>query len=288
MLGLSIVIVNWNTKKFLGDCLQSIYETAGTLNLEVIVVDNNSSDGSAELVRQNFGQVKLIANSSNLGYAKGNNQGIRESRGRYILLLNPDTIVLPGSLKKLVEFMEEHPQAGAVAPKLVYPDGSLQYSVRSFPTLDCLIYETLYLQRLFPKSRTFGKYRMTYWDYNEVKEVDQPAASALLLCREALEEVGLMDERFFLLFNDVDLCYRLKEAGWKIYFFPEAKIVHFHGQSTKKVRRRTIIESHLGLYRFYRKHYRGKMFFLFYWLAVLLIFSGGFLRLFFSWLKGER
>jgi GT2 family glycosyltransferase len=256
---LSVCLVNWNTREDLAECLASLERACEGLEAEVIVVDNASADGSAEMVRERFPWARLIANQENLGYARGNNQAIEASTGDLVLLLNPDTVMPPDGLRQLAAFAEEHPQAGAIGCRLVYPDGRVQQSCRAFPTPDIIVYEYLGLSRLFPRSRVFGKYRMSWWDYGDVREVDQPMGSCLLLRREALEQVGLMDEQFPIFFNEVDLCFRLKQAGWRILYTPEPSVVHKVGRSTRQVRLQMIIESHDSLLRFYRKHYASTL-----------------------------
>lgn len=256
---LSICIVSWNTRELLDACLRSIKTIPDRVAREVIVVDNASGDGTAEMVRADHPEVALIANAENAGYAAGNNRAIAAASGEFILLLNPDIVVLPGALDTLVGFLREHQEAAAVAPRLVLPDGSTQASCRSFPTPDVVLYEALGLSRLFPRSRRFGKYRMTWWDYDDERPVPQPMASAFLVRRAALEQVGGMDEQFPIFFNDVDLCKRLWDAGWEIWYTPRASMVHVGGASTSQVRRRMIDESHRSFIRFYRKHYAGRI-----------------------------
>jgi GT2 family glycosyltransferase len=256
---LSICLLNWNTREYLRACLQSIRDTSAELDPEVIVVDNASSDGSAEMVRGEFPKVRLIANEANLKYARGNNQALEAATGDLMLLLNPDVVVLPGAIQGLLAAMERHPKAGAVAPKLVHPDGSPQLSCRSFPDPAPLLYEALGLARLFPRSQRFGAYRMSWWDQGDERTVDQPMASALMLRSAALEEVGAFDEGFPMFFNDVDLCRRLWDAGWEVWFAPEARAIHHVGGSTRQVRREMIAESHRSLLRYYEKHYRGRL-----------------------------
>jgi GT2 family glycosyltransferase len=275
---LSICIVNWNTRDLLRDCLQSIQETAAELTREVIVVDNASSDTSAEMVRDEFPDVQLIANEENLLYARGNNQALERATGQFKLLLNSDIIVLEGALQELLAAAERHPKAGGIAPKLLDPDGSLQLSCRAFPDPRVVLYDTLQLSRLFPRSRRFGMYRMGWWGYDEERPVDQPAASALLLRSAALEEVGLFDEEFPVYFNDVDLCRRLWDAGWEVWFTPQASMIHYQGASTSQVRPEMIAESHRGMLRYYEKHYRGRINPLGYYGARALIRVGGPLR----------
>ncbi len=268
---LSICIVVWNTREDLRACLSAIIAHPPQRPHEIIVVDNASADGSAEMVARDFPGVRLIANATNEQYARGSNQALRASAGELVLLLNPDVRLLSGAIDTLVSFMDANPEAGACAPKLIHPDGRLQRSVRSFPTPGALAADLLGLARVFPRSRVFGRYRLTFWDYDSVREVDQPMASALMLRRQALLQVGLLDEQFPLFFNDVDLCYRLREAGWRIHFVPEACAVHRVGASTSQARRQALRLSGEGLLRFYRKHYRGAMCWATYWAAVISI-----------------
>jgi len=257
-LRLSICIVNWNTRDYLRGCLRSIAATAGDLAHEVIVVDNASADGSGGMVREEFPGVTLIANEENLKYARGNNQALEAAQGELKLLLNPDVVVLEGALQELIAAAGRHPRAGAVAPKLVNPDGSRQLSCRSFPDPEVILYETLGLSRLFSRSRRLGKYRMSWWGYDEERTVDQPMASALLLRSAALAEVGLFDEGFPIFFNDVDLCRRIWDAGWEVWFTPRARMIHHGGAGTRQVRPQMVAESHRSLLRYYEKHYRGR------------------------------
>ncbi len=256
---LSIAIVNWNTRDLLLQAINSIFASAPP-PLEVIVVDNASSDGSAEAVRAHFPRVRLIANTENLGYAHGNNQAMRAATGAYILLLNPDVLVPPHSLTRAVAFMEQHPDAGAMGVRQVHPDGRLQRSVRGFPSPASILWELVGLSRIVPKSRTFGAYRMTWFRYDKVAQVDQPMGTFLLLSGRALPEVGLLDEAFPIFFNEVDWCLRCKRAGWKIYFTPDIEIVHYGGASTIQVGAAMAWESRRGLLRFYAKHYPAPWF----------------------------
>ncbi|MBW3624943.1 MAG: glycosyltransferase family 2 protein [Armatimonadetes bacterium] len=236
------------------------YPTPNTgLQVEVIVVDNASSDGSAEMVRNEFPDVKLIDSGENLGWAKGNNVGIEVSTGRYLFLLNPDTVVHAGALESLTAFMDARPGAGACAPLLLNPDGTIQRSLRRFPEPVSLLWDVLGMAKLFPHSGMFAAYRMGDFPYDRVAEVDQPMGAALFLRKETLERVGLMDEAFPIFFNDVDWCYRAVQAGWKIYFVPKAKVTHYGGSSTSQVKPKMVAESHRSLERFYRKHYRDRI-----------------------------
>lgn len=259
-MDLSIVIVNWNTRELLRACLASLRAalSASPLRAEILVVDNASTDGSAAMVAEEFPEVRLFANSQNLNYAGGNNQGIAAATGEFVLLLNPDTEVPSGALEALVELLREHPEAGAAAPALVFPDGRLQDSVRGFPTPAALVGDLTGLARLFPHSRLAG-YREHRLPPDRPSSVDQPMASAFLVRGRALAEVGAFDEQFPLFFNDVDLCFRLKLAGWEILYDPRVRVVHVGGASTRQVRPEAIRRSHEGLRRFYAKHYRSKL-----------------------------
>jgi GT2 family glycosyltransferase len=232
---LSIAIVNWNTRDLLLEALASIYASRFDAALEVIVVDNASHDGSATAVTAQFPQVKFVANSENVGYAHGNNQAIKSALGTYILLLNPDVVLPPEGLERSVDFMELHPDAGALGIRQVHPDGRLQRSVRGFPTPLSVFWELTGLSRLWPRSHLLGAYRMTWFDYAHIAEVDQPMGTFLLIRRQALEQIGLLDEAFPIFFNEVDWCLRCKRAGWKIYFTPDVEIVHYGGASTAQV-----------------------------------------------------
>lgn len=256
---LSVIVVSWNVSKLLDVSLETLKRDLDNVEAEVFVVDNNSADDSVEMVRKNHSWVNLIANDSNLGFAKANNQALKLAKGEYILLLNPDTEVIAGAIPRLIEFLENHPKAGIVAPQLINSDGSIQRSCRAFPTFMGMLYELLGLSKLFPDHPLFGSYKMLDFNHDELREVDQPEGACLLLRRPVIEQVGSLDEGFFMLFEEVDWCYRIKQAGWEIWFDPSAKVVHHYGQSIKQVKARMILSSHRGLYRFWSKHYaRGR------------------------------
>lgn len=259
---LDICIVSWRTRELLRICLTSVVGQAEVGR--IVVADNASGDGTAQTVREEFPSVHLIANAENVGFAAANNQALRACEAPFVLLLNPDTEVQPGALRALLNAFGEVPRAGAVAAQLLSPDGSIQRSCRSFPEPAALLYDALGLARLSPRSPTFGRYRMTYWDHSTRREVDQPMASALALRRAACDRIAtdggdLFDEEFPLYFNDVDLCWRLRREGWNIIFEPAARVVHHHGRSTWQVRPAAILDSHHSLIRFYRKHYRKRI-----------------------------
>lgn len=252
---LSVIVVSWNVVNLLRVSLETLKKDLGDLDAEVFVIDNDSADGSAEMVRTEHPWVRLIANDSNRGFAAANNQALKLARGEFIFLLNPDTEIKPGAVAGLIRFLEENPKAGIVAPQLLNSDGSIQRSCRAFPTFLGMVYELLGLSKMFPNHPIFGSYKMLDFEHDELRQVDQPEGACLMLRREVIDEVGSLDEGFFMLFEEVDWCYRIKQAGWQIWFDPTYQVVHHYGQSIKQVKARMILSSHRGLYRFWNKHY---------------------------------
>jgi GT2 family glycosyltransferase len=255
MLDVSIIVVNWNGRDLLAHCLQCVESTVKQTAYEIIVVDNASSDGSQTMVKQDFPQVKLIENTDNVGFARANNQGMAISQGRYVLLLNSDAFVKEGTIDGMVAFMDAHPEAGMAGCKLLYEDGTVQPSVSCFPTLETEFYTAVGLEKLFPNSPIFGKYLMRYWDHNDVREVDVILGAFMLARREAIDQVGMMDDSFFMYSEEVDWCYRFKHAGWKIYSTPEAEAVHLWGGTSKQVKVEMLIHMYRSRVRYFRKHY---------------------------------
>ena len=275
---LSVCIVNWNTVADLRVCLQSLREhpfTGGAQ--EVIVVDNASADGSAAMAAAEFPQVALIANPANENFARGTNQAVAQATGDLILLLNPDVQISPGALDTLAEMLGGRPRCAAVAPRLAYADGRTQASVRGFPEPWALLWDILGLGRLFPRGR-FGAYRQAAFDYDRAGPAPQPMASCLLIARAAWNEIGPMDERFPLFFNDADWCLRAWRAGCSIWYTPDATVTHGGGGTTKRVRKAATWESHRALLRFYDKHYRRTTPRPLYALLTLLIILGAWAR----------
>ena len=231
---ISICLVSWNTRELLRQCIGSILDTKNELRVEIFVIDNASSDGSADMVETYFPQVKLIRNTENVGFAQANNQGIKQSKGRYVFLLNPDTIVLEGTLKHLSAFLDHQPDAGAVAAKLLNADWTLQYSIRKFPDYLTPFTENPDLYNVpFMRKHAYLS-RMRNWDHNDLREVEQPAGAAFMVKRSVIETIGTLNNRYHMFFEDVDLCLRIRKSGWRIYYFPEARIIHFGGQSVKQ------------------------------------------------------
>jgi GT2 family glycosyltransferase len=269
---LSISIVNWNTTQLLRALLESIRRNAPPFDYEIIVVDNASADFDAQQFASEFPDVRLIANTGNLGYARANNQALAVSKGEYVLLLNPDTEATENAIRNLVEFAVSHPDTAAVGGKLIRPGGSVDRSVRSFPYPGPIAWEFLGLSKLFQRSSTFGAYRMTWFGYDKPAEVDQPMGSCLLITRHAIEQIGMLDEDFPIFFNEVDWLYRAKQAGYAIWFTAEAVFVHHGAASTIQVnKRRMRRESHDSLLLFYRKHFRGRLPWVTYIFTVLCI-----------------
>ncbi|MBN2492114.1 MAG: glycosyltransferase [Planctomycetes bacterium] len=251
---LSVVILNWNTADLLLACLRALARHSFAGSHEILVVDNGSSDGSADRVAAEFPGVRLVRNAANLGYSAGNNVGLRLARGRHILLLNSDTEVGPGALDRLVAFLDRHPRAGAVSCRLTHPDGSLQPSCMRFPTLaTALVFDT-FLGRLPAGRRHLDRYFMRDFDHAAEREVDQVPGTCTCVPRAVLREVGLLDERLWLFFNDVDLCRRIRATGRTVHFLPDVSILHHHGASTARFVY-FAVEWHLNRVAYYRKHF---------------------------------
>ncbi len=258
-MDLSVVIVNYNVKYFLEQCLYSVEKAMEGVEGEVFVVDNNSVDGSCSLVREKFPWVKLIENKENCGFSKANNQAIRLSRGRYILLLNPDTVVEEDTFRKCTGFMDQHPDAGALGVKMIDGKGHfLPESKRSLPTPQVSFYKIFGLSSLFPGSRRFGKYHLSYLDKDEINEVDVLAGACMWLRKEAVEKVGMLDEDCFMYGEDIDLSYRIIKGGYKNYYFPETTIIHYKGESTKKGSINYVLVFYNAMIIFARKHFTSR------------------------------
>jgi len=269
-LDIAIVIVNYNTKNLLAECLNSIRIAARGLQVEVCVVDNASGDKSAEMVTAQFPEVHLIANRENVGYPKANNQGLRwfgfadegqplgrppEQLPRYALLLNPDTVLPTDALHKMVAFLDEDPRRGAAGPRLIRPDGSLDLACRrSFPSPEISFYRMAGLSKLFPKSERFGRYNMTFVPATETIPVDSVVGAFMMVRREAIIRVGLLDETFFMYGEDLDWAYRIKAAGWEIWYNADVTVLHVKEAASKKSRKARY-EFYRAMDIFYRKHY---------------------------------
>jgi len=250
----SIIIVSYNSFDVLRACLDSLREEKFSGQGEIIVVDNASVDGTPEMVRRDYPWVNLIAGNENLGYSKGVNVGIRHASGRYFFILNPDTVTRGDSLQKLVDFMDGTPDGGIAAPKLVFHDGNVQLSCRRFYTFKVLLLRRTPLGKIFKNSKAVRDHLMLDFDHNTTSEVDWMLGAAMFVRREAVESVGLMDERFFLYFEDVDWCYRMKQRGWKVYYHPDAVVTHGYArESAQSVINRSFIAHLVSLVRYYEK-----------------------------------
>jgi hypothetical protein len=259
-MDLSIIIVNWNTKKLLLQCLESVYQTMKRIEMEVFVVDNGSIDGSIAATKKRFPEVKFIQNEMNLGFARANNQALNLAKGRYLLLLNPDTQVKNGAIERLISFMDIHPEAGGAGAQLLNSDGSRQNSIANFPSLPTELLNKSLLRWLFPKAFP-GKER----NYLEPIEVDSVIGACMIIRRDAIEQVGLLDEDYFLFLEETDWCYRIKGAGWKIYHVPQAEIYHFQGKGVEVEKKKARVEYYRSRYHFFKKN-KGRL----QWLILLI------------------
>jgi len=270
-LDVSTVIVNWNTCDILRDCLASLYANTRDVEFEVIVIDNASSDGSVDMVKSEFPQVKIIANAENRGFAAANNQGIAATEGRYVLLLNSDTVVLDGAIDKVVAFADTYPKAGITGCRVLNEDKTLQLSCFMFPSVLNVFLLTTYLYKLFPKSKFFGRSRMTWWDGSDIREVDVVTGCFMLVRQEAIKQVGMMDEGFFMYWEETDWCYRFKQAGWKVMFTPDAQIIHIGGVSSKQVKPKMVWHWRKSMLLFFKKH-KSLLAYLSVWILIALFF----------------
>ncbi|MHB0858879.1 MAG: glycosyltransferase family 2 protein [Anaerolineae bacterium] len=292
MLDLAIIIVNYNTRHELNDCLRSIRSSVGREAYQVIVVDNQSADGSVEMVQAEHPWVdRCIRTDHNGGYAYANNVGFRvagfdgapvASRARHVLLLNPDTILPANALQQMVAFLDAHPEVGAVGPKLVRPDGGLDWACRrSFPTPEISLYRLSGLSKLFPGSSRFGRYNLTYLDPDVQTDVDSLVGAFMMIRAEALEQAGLLDETFFMYGEDIDLCYRIKQRGWRIVYNPAVTVLHVKGAASRKASTRATLAFYDAMRIFHNKHYRRHTFFLVNWcidLGVALLRTSALVR----------
>lgn len=270
----SIAILSWNAKGYLRRCLASLFrqddpdvrkawEKAGrpltgavaeAVSWEVIVVDQQSLDGSPEMVEAEFPEARLVRQAPNLGFAGGNNVAYRHASGRYFLLLNSDTVVAPGWLTELIRYADAHPRAGLIGPKLLNPDGTLQYSCRRFPTLAAGIFRHTPLERFEPKGRFTGDYLMRDWDHETPREVDWLSGACLLARRDMIDQIGGLDDGYFMYFEDVDWSYRAREAGWEVHYTPTPAVLHEVGRSSDRRPKRMIVMHHQSAYRFFSRN----------------------------------
>jgi GT2 family glycosyltransferase len=254
-MDISVVIVGWNAKHYLELCLESLASAPPRRSMEIIVVDNASADGSAEMIEARFPQVKLIRSSENLGFAKGNNVAIREAQGRYIALVNPDAIVFDGCLDALADFLDQNPKVGNVGPRVLNPDMTLQSTCRRFPTLWNNFCSSTGLATKFKNSRLFAGEHMLYFPHDRTLPVDVLVGCFSMIRREAFNEVGLLDENLFMYGDDVDWCRRCWKAGWQVVFFPGAKAIHDRGKTTAPYPVRFAVAQQKSILYYWRKHH---------------------------------
>jgi GT2 family glycosyltransferase len=297
MIDLSICITSLNASDYLRDCLSSIRQQTshlcwvgdsldgpdpfgesqpaapGRLSIEIIIVDNGSTDDSLTMLQREFPAARLIQNSQNEGFAHPSNQALQASQGQYMLVLNPDTLVLPGALNTLVQYMAEHPQVGICGPKVLNRDGTLQKACKRGVSRPWATFSYFTgLSTLFPHSKLFGGYLLNYLDENQVHQVDGISGSCMLIRRQVTQQIGYFDERFFAYQEDADFCFQAKKAGWKVIYLPTAQIVHFGGQGGSRVQPyRSIYEWHRSYYLYYRKNLATDYFFLFNWFYYFLM-----------------
>ena len=253
---LSVVIVNYNVEHFLEQCLKSVFKAMDGIEGEVFVVDNHSVDGSVGMVKEKFPQAILIANKQNTGFSKANNQAIAVSKGQYVLLLNPDTVVEEDTFHTCIKFMDSHPDAGACGVKLIDGKGNyLPESKRGLPTPEVAFYKIFGLSTIFPKSKRFGKYHLGFLNAEETHEIEVLSGAFMFMRKEALDKSGFLDEAFFMYGEDIDLSYRITLSGYKVYYHPETRVIHYRGESTKKSSINYVFVFYQAMIIFARKHF---------------------------------
>jgi GT2 family glycosyltransferase len=256
----SIVVVNWNTKELLRRCTESIFRETKEVVIEVIIVDNGSADGSAEAIQQEFPNVHIIRNNENKGFAAASNQGIEISRGRYVLLLNSDLEMVDRTIDKIVRFADANSCAGVVGCKIINFDDSVQPSCFTFPSFTNLLFRTFYLNKFFPRHHVFGRECMTWWSYDDTIEVEAVKGCFMFVRRSAIEQVGVLDEIFFLYFEESDWCYRMRQHGWKTIFTPSAKVMHVGGAAAERAGAVSLLHFVHSQQLFFNK-YRGRIYY---------------------------
>jgi len=255
IIDVSIIIVNWNTRDILRDCLDSIDRQTRNLRYEIIVIDNASADGSVAMIKSAYPQVKLIENQENIGFAAANNQGLSLARGRYLLLLNSDSVVLDNAIDHMVAFADENPAAGLFGCRVLNADHSLQPTCYMYPSLLNLLLSSTYLYKIFPHSGFFNRESIAHWQRDDIREVQAVTGCFMLVRREVIQQVGLMDDRYFMYCEETDWCYRIRQSGWKILFYPHARIIHLGGASSRQVKIQMLVQLRLSILAFMKKHY---------------------------------
>jgi GT2 family glycosyltransferase len=270
-LDITIVVVSYNTLQLLRNTLRTVYQSRGNFQYEVIIVDNASQDGSPDMVEREFPQAKLIRNQENVGFSAANNQAIRMARGKYVLLLNSDTEIQPDTLQIMLNFMESNMDVGASGCRVIRPDGKLDLACkRSFPTPLNSLYRLLMLDKIFPHSPRFGAYNLTYLNEYETHEVDCLVGAFMMVRKDTIDQVGLLDERFFMYGEDIDWCYRIKKAGWRIVYFPKTTILHMKRASSYQKPKPIIYAFHHAMWLYYEKHHKDQ----YPWIITQLVKAG--------------
>jgi len=275
-MDLSIIIVHYNVLEYLRGCLLSFFSSKKHFAAEILIIDNHSKVFCSDKIKMEFPAIKVIENEKNMGYSFAANQGIKKSKGRYILLLNPDTIFPKEGLDKLIEYMDKNPKVGICGCKMVNPKGKLLYSCRSFPSFMTSVSSSQsILYRYFPSNPLSNKYLLKDFDHSQIKEVDWVSGSCLLARGEMIEQIGFLDEDYFMYVEDVDFCLRAKQNGWRVVYFPLVTFIHFVGKSTYQDRLRMQLEHHKSMYYFYKRHHKTNL------ILSLVVFLGILFRLFF-------
>jgi GT2 family glycosyltransferase len=284
----SIVIVNWKTPVLLAKCLNSLKADRDYRSFEIWVVDNASGDESVAMLARDFPSVKVIANADNKGFSKACNQVIPICAGEFILLLNPDTEVLNSGVSDLADFLATHPEAGAVGPKVLNPDGTLQLACRrAFPDPAASFFRLTYLSRIFPNNPVFGRYNFSYADPDLLLEVDALSGSCMMVTRQVVERIGLLDEDIFMFGEDIDWCWRIKQAQWKVFYNPIAVVIHVHGAASRLRPIGTTLDLHKGMRVFYKKHLAQKYWAPFNALVYAAIWSRAFVFIVVNWARSR-
>ncbi len=273
---ISVIIVNYNVKEYLAQLLISLERALENISHEIIIVDNHSVDGSVSFLKEKNFKIKIIENEENLGFGRANNQALKISKGKFVVLINPDTVVQEDTFTRMLNFFDQTPDASAATCKIIDPAGNFSVDCRhSIPTPSVALWKVLGLGRLFPKSKIFGQYNMTYLDPDQTYTVPAISGSFMMIKKEVLDRVGFFDEQFFMYCEDIDLCHRINQAGFKVYYFPETQIIHYKGESTKKDNLDYVKTFNKALYQFFQKYYAPKSIFLFRWLVMIGIFLRG-------------
>lgn len=277
---LSIIIVNYNAKKLLKACIESIHKETCNVLCDIWVVDNNSQDSSAAMVEKNFPEVKLIQSNENLGFAKANNMAMSRIESDCVLLLNPDTIICDNAIEKVIEFIDKKPEVGIVGCRVLNEDGTLQLACRrTIPTPGVAFFRLTGLSKLFPNSKIMAKYNLTYLDPSQSHEVDAVSGAFLMIRTKVIEEIGLLDEQFFMYGEELDWCFRAKKAGWKVMYYPHAEIIHYKGGCSKSNSRKAAFEFYRSMYLFHKKYFAEN----YNPIINFIIYAGITLKAFTSW-----